>query len=299
MAPCSRAARKPAAVTALRDLELANDRRDAGHCSDRVAGGVRVHGIVRPRDDDDPVRAVRLDPDRRDAARARDPGDVRRVDALLDEVVDRHARVDVVAERADHRDAGAEARRHHGLVRALATEAHDEPIADHGLAGPRHARGIRDQVDVHAADDGNRGGRVRFAHVDHCRTSGAQAGGWRRRVDWDGGAELVPIGRGPSGHGSVGRPSVGFGAMRPPKEGARATFGDRPKAPRPVLLTIVFGVLLAIVGVTATSQAVMVSVYASTSTLQANVESDLATIRGLRPSGSRPANRRRRTASAR
>jgi diguanylate cyclase (GGDEF)-like protein len=69
--------------------------------------------------------------------------------------------------------------------------------------------------------------------------------------------------------------------MRPPLERARAGFGDRPRPPRPVLLTIVFGVLLAIVGVTATSQAVMVTVYASTSTLQATVESDLATIRGF------------------
>ncbi len=70
-------------------------------------------------------------------------------------------------------------------------------------------------------------------------------------------------------------------SMGPPRERARARFGDRPNAPRPVLLTIVFGVLLAIVGVTATAQAVMVSVYASTSTLQAHVESDLATIRGF------------------
>lgn len=69
--------------------------------------------------------------------------------------------------------------------------------------------------------------------------------------------------------------------MRPPIERARPAFGDRPRPPRPVLLTIVFGVLLAIVGVTATSQAVMVTVYASTSTLQATVESDLATIRGF------------------
>ena len=61
----------------------------------------------------------------------------------------------------------------------------------------------------------------------------------------------------------------------------RAAFGDRPRPPRPVLLTIVFGVLLAIVGVTAASQAVMVSVYATTSTLQATVESDLATVRGF------------------
>src|SRR4051812_38700454 len=83
-------------------------------------------------------------------------------------------------------------------------------------------------------------------------------------VSWGGGAPLRTIPR-----------------MGSPQPHARARFGDRPRPPRPVLLTIVFGVLLAIVGVTATAQAVMVSVYASTSTLQASVESDLATIRGF------------------
>ncbi len=90
------------------------------------------------------------------------------------------------------------------------------------------------------------------------------------------------------------------------QESTRATFGDRPRAPRPVLLTIVFGVLLAIVGVTATAQAVMVSVYASTTALQANVESDLATIRGFVHQGldqriltdPEPAARRPRSAGA-
>jgi len=52
-----------------------------------------------------------------------------------------------------------------------------------------------------------------------------------------------------------------------------------------VLLTIVFGVLLAVVGITATAQAVMVSVYASTSTLNAIVESDVATLRGFLQQG--------------
>src|ERR1041385_4968606 len=69
--------------------------------------------------------------------------------------------------------------------------------------------------------------------------------------------------------------------MSTPGPRARVAFGDRPRAPRPVVLTIVFGILLAIVGVTATSQAVMVSVYASSSALQATVESDLATVRGF------------------
>ena len=48
-----------------------------------------------------------------------------------------------------------------------------------------------------------------------------------------------------------------------------------------MVLLVVFGVLVALVGVTATSQAVMVSVYASTSTLNAIVQSDVATLRGF------------------
>jgi diguanylate cyclase (GGDEF)-like protein len=62
---------------------------------------------------------------------------------------------------------------------------------------------------------------------------------------------------------------------------AASSFGARPRAPRPVLLTIVFGVLLALVGITATSQAVMVSIYASTSTLDSIIKSDVATVRGF------------------
>jgi diguanylate cyclase (GGDEF)-like protein/putative nucleotidyltransferase with HDIG domain len=69
--------------------------------------------------------------------------------------------------------------------------------------------------------------------------------------------------------------------MPPPEDRARAAFGDRPRTPSPVLLTIVFGVLLAVVGVTATAQAVMVSIYASASSLNAIVQSDMATLRGF------------------
>ena len=50
-----------------------------------------------------------------------------------------------------------------------------------------------------------------------------------------------------------------------------------------------FGVLLALVGVTATAQAVMVSVYASSSSLNAIVQSDLATLRGFAHQGLDPA----------
>jgi diguanylate cyclase (GGDEF)-like protein len=63
--------------------------------------------------------------------------------------------------------------------------------------------------------------------------------------------------------------------------GATGFFGASPRAPRQVLLLIVFGVLLAVVGVTATAQAVMVTVYSSKSTLNSILESDLATIRGF------------------
>ena len=62
---------------------------------------------------------------------------------------------------------------------------------------------------------------------------------------------------------------------------ARARFGDLPRPPRQMLLTIVFGVILVVVGVSATAQAIMVSVYASTSTLNSVVQSDLATVRGF------------------
>jgi diguanylate cyclase (GGDEF)-like protein len=58
-------------------------------------------------------------------------------------------------------------------------------------------------------------------------------------------------------------------------------FGSRPATRKPVLLLLVFGVLLVIVGITATAQAVMVSAYASSSTFSSIVESDVATVRGF------------------
>ncbi len=71
--------------------------------------------------------------------------------------------------------------------------------------------------------------------------------------------------------------------------GEAGVFGASPRVPRQVLLLIVFGVLLAVVGVTATAQSVMVTVYSSTSTLNATVASDLATIRGFVHQGLDPA----------
>jgi diguanylate cyclase (GGDEF)-like protein len=56
----------------------------------------------------------------------------------------------------------------------------------------------------------------------------------------------------------------------------------RPVRPRPpVLLMLVFGVLLVLVGITATAQAVMVSAYATSSTLRSVVDADVATVRGF------------------
>src|SRR4029079_1049743 len=49
----------------------------------------------------------------------------------------------------------------------------------------------------------------------------------------------------------------------------------------PVLLLIVFGALLGVVGVTAAAQALMVTVYATSSTLNAIVQNDVGTIRGF------------------
>ena len=59
-------------------------------------------------------------------------------------------------------------------------------------------------------------------------------------------------------------------------------FGSRvPSARRPLLLLLVFGAFLAVVGITAAAQAVMVSLHFSTGTLNAVVSSDSATVRAL------------------
>jgi diguanylate cyclase (GGDEF)-like protein len=58
-------------------------------------------------------------------------------------------------------------------------------------------------------------------------------------------------------------------------------FGSRPVPRKPILLLLVFGVLLVIVGITATAQAVMVSAYASSSTFSSIVDGDVATVRGF------------------
>ena len=50
---------------------------------------------------------------------------------------------------------------------------------------------------------------------------------------------------------------------------------------RPLLLVLVFGAFLAIVGITATAQAVMVSLHFSTDAINAVVSSDSATVRAL------------------
>ena len=58
-------------------------------------------------------------------------------------------------------------------------------------------------------------------------------------------------------------------------------FGSVPRVRRTILLILVFGVLLVLVGITATAQTLMVSAYASTSTLHSVVDSDVATVRGF------------------
>jgi diguanylate cyclase (GGDEF)-like protein len=58
-------------------------------------------------------------------------------------------------------------------------------------------------------------------------------------------------------------------------------FGSLPRARRPLLLMLVFGVFLAIIGVTATAQAVMVSLHFSTGTMNTVVASDSATVRAV------------------
>ncbi len=58
-------------------------------------------------------------------------------------------------------------------------------------------------------------------------------------------------------------------------------FGSQPRARRPLLLVLVFGALLAIIGITATAQSVMVSLHFSTNTLNTLVATDSATVRAV------------------
>jgi diguanylate cyclase (GGDEF)-like protein len=67
-------------------------------------------------------------------------------------------------------------------------------------------------------------------------------------------------------------------------------FGSTPRPRRPLLLVLVYGAFLALVGITATAQAVMVSAHFSTATLNDVVGSDAATTRAFVNAHVRPAD---------
>ena len=56
-------------------------------------------------------------------------------------------------------------------------------------------------------------------------------------------------------------------------------FGSLPRIRRPILLVLVYGVFVALIGITATAQAIMVSAHFSAATLNNVVGSDATTIR--------------------
>jgi diguanylate cyclase (GGDEF)-like protein len=58
-------------------------------------------------------------------------------------------------------------------------------------------------------------------------------------------------------------------------------FGSRPRTRRPLLLILVFGAFLAIIGITASAQAILVSLHFSAGTLNTIVASDSATVRAV------------------
>jgi diguanylate cyclase (GGDEF)-like protein len=58
-------------------------------------------------------------------------------------------------------------------------------------------------------------------------------------------------------------------------------FGSQPRTRRPLLLLLVFGAFLAIIGITATAQAILVSLHFSTGTLNTVVASDSGTVRAV------------------
>ena len=58
-------------------------------------------------------------------------------------------------------------------------------------------------------------------------------------------------------------------------------FGTRTRAPRPVLLILVYGAFLAIVGAAATAQSILVGAHFNSATLTGLVGSDAATVRAF------------------
>ena len=85
-------------------------------------------------------------------------------------------------------------------------------------------------------------------------------------------------------------------------------FGSQPRTRRPLLLILVFGAFLAIIGITATAQAILVSLHFSTGTLNTIVAQRLGDGPGrpephapaARPRpGERPDERRRAAPSSR
>ena len=77
------------------------------------------------------------------------------IDAARREVLDIRRPEKVVAHARHHRHFRAAQARRHGLVRALAAEAQAELAPEDGFARTRKLVGVRDQVDIGAADHRN------------------------------------------------------------------------------------------------------------------------------------------------
>src|SRR4029079_7811416 len=91
------------------------------------------------------------------------------------------------------------------------------------------------------------------------------------------------IGAGPSrhsGHGSRAPFLLGSSDQSPARESPRV-FGSSPRRRRPLLLVLVYGLFVALVGITATAQAVMVSAHFSAATLNDAVASEAPTTRAF------------------
>lgn len=79
-------------------------------------------------------------------------------------------------------------------------------------------------------------------------------------------------------------------SVQPSNEAASIVFGTRIRPRRPILLMLVFGAFLAIIGITASAQSVLVGTHFSTSTLNDIVGSDAATVRAFVNAYVRPAD---------
>ena len=141
------------------DFELDEEGAGDGDAGALVADGGGGELVVGARIDNDLVVGIFAGDGDEGGAGAGGPGGFHGADSdtFAAELVHVGAAFGVVADAADHGDAGALAGGGEGLVGAFAAEATGELGGDHGFTGAGQSLDVGEDVDVQRADDGDNG----------------------------------------------------------------------------------------------------------------------------------------------